>query len=791
MRATRSGGRVGRLAAAAGACVGVAAAPAGATWSICIVNVRTGEVALASATCLTGFDMREDTPVLITGVGGATAQSAVDSSGRNRGLIRNMLLAGVHPTDMLDELEAFDGGHQTRQYGIIDVRGGVATFSGSQASQWAGGQTGQIGDLVYAVQGNILTGAPVVQAAVDAILMTPGDIPEKLMAAMEGAFLYGGDGRCSCDQGPEDCGSPPNGGDFEKTAHVGYMLIARAGDIDAANGFFDTPGFPVGLCVLDVDSDGRPDAAGALSTATDNVALLRNQTGVAVPLTLMSVETPVSAGVADLQAIASGELTGDAEHDLLVASFAGDGVALLAGQGGGAFAGGVVIPVGDGPRDVVVADLDGMGGLDAATANEAGGTVSLLLGMGDGTFKVSEVATAGGACSLIAAGEFDGLPGTDLAVLHRATAQVGVLFNDGAGGFTPGALTPVGANPMDMSAGDINHDGLDDIVVANNGSASVSVLLNTGGMFAGTQVPAADGRNPLRIELADLDGDDDRDMVVLISGGSTLSTYLGDGMGGFALVGAFRHGAGPRGLAVADFNGDGLDDVLTGAVGVGGAVIADNLGGGVFQSIEGYAAGDYFMIFNIAGALANDPDPVLQMRALFDQWRADLTGRPDAVQSSVAAPTGLVATGDGGGDGGQTARVRVNLFDWRRVPVDLDASAFTVGHAVGSDMATQVMGVERIGVGRYEILLAIGEQAGVDTLEVVVDDGVRPVTLMPSPVVRVLGAGADFDGDGVAGYADVIAFILAFVAQDPSADLDGDTMFTIDDVLMFLGLYNP
>ncbi|MEZ6242690.1 MAG: DUF1028 domain-containing protein [Phycisphaerales bacterium] len=789
MRATGSGGRVGRLAMAAGACVGLAAASADATWSICIVNVRTGEVALASATCLTGFDMREDTPVLITGVGGATAQSAVDTSGRNRGLIRNLLLAGVDPQQILVDLEAFDAGHQTRQYGIIDVTGGVATFSGSQDSQWAGGQTGQIGDLVYAVQGNILTGAPVVQAAVDAILMTPGDIPEKLMAAMEGAYMFGGDGRCSCDQGPQDCGSPPNGGDFDKSAHVGYMLIARAGDTDAANGFFDTEGWPTGMCVLDIDSDGRPDVVGSLSTASNNAVVFRNLTGVGVPLSLFGVEVAGDAGASDLQSIACGELTGDAQTDLLTVSFAGDSVQMLAGQGGGAFAPGVSIPVGDGPRDVVIADLDGMGGLDAATANELGGTVSLLMGAGDGTFKTSEIAPLGGACSLIVAGEFDGMPGIDLAVLHKATAQVSVLFNDGAGNFTPGALTSVGANPMDMTAGDIDHDGLDEILVANNASASVSVLRNLGGAFFDMQIPSADGRNPLRLELANLDGDDDPDLVVLISGGSTLSTYLGDGMGGFDLVGAFKQGAGPRSLAVADFNGDGLDDVLEGAVGVGGAEIADNLGGGVFQSIDGYAGGDYYMVFNIAGSHANDPDPVLQMRGLFDQFRIDQTGRPDAVQSSVSVPTGLIASGDGGGVGGTTARVRVNLFDWRRVPVDLDASAFSVAHATGSDAVTQVQGVERVGPGRYDIVLEIGEQAGEDRLVVTVDDGVRPVTLMPSPVVRVLVAGADFDGDGVAGFGDVLAFILAFAAQDPSADLSGDSMFTIDDVLLFLAFY--
>ena len=54
------------------AAVGAAAvtSSANATWSILIANTRTGEIALASATCLQRIDLREETPVLILGVGG-------------------------------------------------------------------------------------------------------------------------------------------------------------------------------------------------------------------------------------------------------------------------------------------------------------------------------------------------------------------------------------------------------------------------------------------------------------------------------------------------------------------------------------------------------------------------------------------------------------------------------------------------------------------------------------------------------------------------------------------------
>jgi len=202
-----------------------------ATWSIIIVDTRTKEIAIGSATCLTMFDLKRGASVVIPEVGAAAAQSYVDGTGRNRLTIFQQLKLGTDPYDILDILEGQDTGHQTRQYGIVDTQGRAATFTGTQDGQWAGGLTGQDGTLVYSIQGNVLTGEPVVTAAEQAILGTDGDLAEKLMAAMEAARFYGGDGRCSCSNAdPEGCGSPPES--FNKSAHIGYMIVTRPGDID-------------------------------------------------------------------------------------------------------------------------------------------------------------------------------------------------------------------------------------------------------------------------------------------------------------------------------------------------------------------------------------------------------------------------------------------------------------------------------------------------------------------------------------------------------------------------------
>ncbi len=208
----------------------VLALPARATWSIVVINKRTGEVGVASATCLANFNLRRALPVVVIGRGAAAAQSAIDSSGDNRRLIwqafRNQDLTSA---EILAMLEAQDGSHSSRQYGIVSFNGDPVTFTGDNAGAAASGRTGQVGDYVWAIQGNLLTGDEVVDAAVDAFVNTNSDMSERLMAAMLAARDMGGDGRCSCLTGnATDCGAPP--ASFTKSAHCGFLIVARYGD---------------------------------------------------------------------------------------------------------------------------------------------------------------------------------------------------------------------------------------------------------------------------------------------------------------------------------------------------------------------------------------------------------------------------------------------------------------------------------------------------------------------------------------------------------------------------------
>ena len=201
-----------------------------ATWSIILVDTHTREVGIASATCVASVDLRQITPVVLVGVGAGAAQAQVQLGVQLRLLIRDQMKLGTDPAQILLLLASQDKGHQFKQYGIVDVSGRAAGHSGKWTLAWTGHLTGQIGTLHYAIQGNYLTGSPVVKQAEQAVRNTAGDLATKLMAGMQAACAMGGDGRCSCPSYPTGCGSPPK--QFQKSAHVGFMIIAREGDKD-------------------------------------------------------------------------------------------------------------------------------------------------------------------------------------------------------------------------------------------------------------------------------------------------------------------------------------------------------------------------------------------------------------------------------------------------------------------------------------------------------------------------------------------------------------------------------
>lgn len=98
---------------------------------------------------------------------------------------------GMSPDQAIESLMSKDAGREWRQMGAVDVKGRVAGFTGPKCTFWSGDRQGRN----YTTQGNMLTGKETTDAMAETFEATPGELADKLMAALLKADTVGGDAR--------------------------------------------------------------------------------------------------------------------------------------------------------------------------------------------------------------------------------------------------------------------------------------------------------------------------------------------------------------------------------------------------------------------------------------------------------------------------------------------------------------------------------------------------------------------------------------------------------------------
>jgi uncharacterized Ntn-hydrolase superfamily protein len=219
-----------RRLAVALVCSLILPATARATWSVIAVDASTGRVVIASATCVNQNDafLMGIQAVVVPGKGVAACQAGVDGTHQNQMLVYNELKKGTSPERIIELLSA-DPAFQSRQFGIVDLKGRSAGHSGLTNGYVTQDIQGQVPgtQIYYSIQGNILRPGEVVPNAVKAFLATNGAITDRVMAAMEAADASGGDSRCTCPATPDASSAIPCDG---RTAYVAYILMADKND---------------------------------------------------------------------------------------------------------------------------------------------------------------------------------------------------------------------------------------------------------------------------------------------------------------------------------------------------------------------------------------------------------------------------------------------------------------------------------------------------------------------------------------------------------------------------------
>jgi uncharacterized Ntn-hydrolase superfamily protein len=201
------------------------------TWSVAAIDPRTGDVGVASASCVPSY--ADALAALVPGKGAAATQASFDLGNRNtvyqaiqEGLTAEQVVARV--TD-----PSSDTAIDRRQYGVVTLNRGQVHVAGFTAPprlgmvspedgntpRWAGVRA----DAQYGVtvQGNTLASEDVVAKGLDAFRWQDptgfNTLPDRLMRALEAGSVFGGDVRC-------------NTADTRQTAAMAFIVAARGSD---------------------------------------------------------------------------------------------------------------------------------------------------------------------------------------------------------------------------------------------------------------------------------------------------------------------------------------------------------------------------------------------------------------------------------------------------------------------------------------------------------------------------------------------------------------------------------
>lgn len=181
------------------------------TFSIVAVDTVTGEVGGAGATC---YETVNDIADVHPGVGYIHTQSYMNSD--NQQYAKMLMDEGFSPQQIMDSLQVYDAENNSsiRQYAAVDlINGGrAAAFTGNNCYNYKGQRVGSN----YAIAGNILLGAAILDSMESRFLNTNGTLADKLMAALQGAKVPGADSRCA-DEGVSSLSS--------------YIIVAKPSDV--------------------------------------------------------------------------------------------------------------------------------------------------------------------------------------------------------------------------------------------------------------------------------------------------------------------------------------------------------------------------------------------------------------------------------------------------------------------------------------------------------------------------------------------------------------------------------
>ena len=314
---------------------------------------------------------------------------------------------------------------------------------------------------------------------------------------------------------------------LKNTTKSGNVSFASKVDIT-------TNGQAMGVCVVDLDGDGKPDVA---TTNYNNNALSVFKNNSKVDSILLSTETDYPSGSYPYF-VTSGDFDGDGKPDLIVANYSSYTISVfrnLSTVGNIQFDTKIDLAAGYYPVFLAANDIDGDGKVDIVSADQSSNTVSVYrntsTGYGSIAFATRTAFATGSSPRSVAVGDIDGDGKADIVVANSTDATVSVLRNTSTSGavsfasksdYTAGS----GSGTSCVTLNDLDGDGKIDIAVTGQSTNVVAVLRNkstSGTVSLETNVNYTVGVYPSGLMSGDFDGDGKPDIVVANTNSATVS----------------------------------------------------------------------------------------------------------------------------------------------------------------------------------------------------------------------------------------------------------------------------
>ena len=288
-----------------------------------------------------------------------------------------------------------------------------------------------------------------------------------------------------------------------------------------------------------------------------------------------------SLGNSNSLSIATGDVDGDGDLDMVIANYALQANKIWLNDGSGNYTDSGQALGNSNSDAIVLGDIDGDGDLDIVVANFSNLPNKVYTNDGNGTFTDSGQTLGNSDSTTVALGDIDGDGDLDMVVGNFNNQSDKVFVNNGSGIFTDSGQALGSLSTRSIALGDVDGDGDLDIVAGNQNSGSKVFINNGSGVFTdngqtlGASITYA-------VALGDIDGDGDLDLVEANLSGQANKVYTNDGSGIFTDSGQLLGSGESSSLALGDIDGDGDLDLVIGNFSDEANKVYSNDGNGAF-----------------------------------------------------------------------------------------------------------------------------------------------------------------------------------------------------------------